>query len=227
MPPMSLLRLEPNQTLTFSKSSPNQTLKLKNVSSGNVAFKVKTTAPSAYLVRPSYGVLEPDNEKDVQIILQPAGQDATISSHRFLIQAVQRQSADEVTRDEWTEIAKNKDTMQEARLNVALEEAPAGVPSKVTKDAAPTGSPAAENPSPENLKEKYDELVQYTLQLEKEKKKIEDQKRELTISKNEEARSAGYNMFHIVLVALIAFLCSYAAKFASGSSTSATPSREL
>lgn len=207
---MKLLKLDPDQTLSFTKSSSSKTLKLKNLSGGNVAYKVKTTAPKSYLVRPSSGTLKANEENEVQIILQQQGSsDGAVSNHRFLIQAVSTTSGENLSREEWANFA--KETIQEARLNVQLDEkdaAPAAVAS--VKKETPTTA-VDDNASPETIKVKYDELVQYTLQLEKEKKKIEQELNEIRSS---ESRSsvAGYQMFHVILVALIAFLCSYAAK---------------
>lgn len=46
------------------------TLTLQNPSGDRVAFKVKTTSPKKYCVRPSNGFVEPNSSKDVQVILQ-------------------------------------------------------------------------------------------------------------------------------------------------------------
>lgn len=46
------------------------TLTLQNTTGDRVAFKVKTTSPKKYCVRPSNGLVEPNASKDVQVILQ-------------------------------------------------------------------------------------------------------------------------------------------------------------
>lgn len=46
------------------------TLTLQNPTGDRVAFKVKTTSPKKYCVRPSNGFVEPNSSKDVQVILQ-------------------------------------------------------------------------------------------------------------------------------------------------------------
>ena len=46
------------------------TLTLTNPGNEKVAFKVKTTSPKKYCVRPSSGVVEPGSSKDVQVIMQ-------------------------------------------------------------------------------------------------------------------------------------------------------------
>lgn len=218
---MTLLELDPEATLYFSKtpatSSPSRMLKLTNVHSGNVAFKVKTTAPKAYLVRPSSGTLRPREHQEVQIILQPQGSEGQ-SNHRFLVQAVPATSTEPVSREQWALFG--KDAVQEQRLNVVLEEREAEAGATSNRPAAePSYTQASEARSgagevPADLKEKYDELVQYTLLLEKEKKKLEADMANLQCAKGSSSDlGGGYTKLHIILVALVAFLLSYAAKF--------------
>eukprot|EP00438_Fugacium_kawagutii_P034678 Skav219065 [mRNA] locus=scaffold1033:104650:114643:- [translate_table: standard] len=229
--PMNLLDLDPATTLYFCKTpsneSPNRKLMLSNKTSGYVAFKVKTTAPRSYLVRPSSATLGPHCKEEVTIILQPpqtqsAGMPQRPSegqNHRFLVQAVQVTSTHAVSREQWSEF--KKEQIEEQRLNVVLEESetePApthenfgGFGSAPTADASRV---PGQGEAPADLQIKYDELVQYTLMLEKQKKKLEAEIEELKGSKPlSSSESGGYNLFHILLVALISFLLSYAAKF--------------
>jgi hypothetical protein len=46
------------------------TLALQNPGGERVAFKVKTTSPKKYCVRPSSGIVEPGSSKEVQVIMQ-------------------------------------------------------------------------------------------------------------------------------------------------------------
>eukprot|EP00747_Dinoflagellata_sp_TGD_P167161 gnl/TRDRNA2_/TRDRNA2_191111_c0_seq1.p1 gnl/TRDRNA2_/TRDRNA2_191111_c0~~gnl/TRDRNA2_/TRDRNA2_191111_c0_seq1.p1 ORF type:complete len:209 (-),score=60.63 gnl/TRDRNA2_/TRDRNA2_191111_c0_seq1:105-731(-) len=207
MPPMTLLQVEPATELRFSKKdfTVSRLLKLSNSHSGHVAFKVKTTAPKSYLVRPSNGTLRPGEVAEVQIILQTGGGSP---SDRFLVQAVPVAEGVEVKREQWAEYA--KDAVQENKLNVVIEDEVSEAPrAPVANMSAATGESA-------DLKVKYDELVQYTLMLENQKKKLEASLRELQGSSPAAAsKGGGYSSVHIVLVALIAFLLSYAAKFLS------------
>lgn len=216
---MYLLQLDPEEKLHFNKtpmtSSPSRMLKLTNLSSGNVAFKVKTTAPKAYLVRPSSGTLRPNGSQEVQIILQPQGADANTNSHRFLVQAVPVQSSENVSREQWSEVP--KETIQEQRLSVVLEEQQAEMPA-ITPPVKPTaavdakiGSPAVEQPG--DLKVKYDELVQYTLMLEKDKKKLEVELAESRSAKGAGASDGGScDKLQVVVVAALGFLLAYLPK---------------
>ncbi|CAK9035944.1 unnamed protein product [Durusdinium trenchii] len=173
--PMNLLELEPATTLHFCKTptntSPNRKLMLINKTSGYVAFKVKTTAPKSYLVRPSAATLGPHSREEVTIILQPPGEG---QNHRFLVQAVQVNSSQPVNREEWSQF--KKEQIEEQRLNVVLEEfesEPAGTHENFGFGSGPVSDARAAGEAPADLQVKYDELVQYTLMLEKQKKKLE------------------------------------------------------
>jgi len=208
MPGMNLLQLDPPDTLHFCKSptttSPTRMLKITNASGGYVAFKVKTTAPKAYLVRPSSGSLRPKESTDVQIILQPQGMDGSASAHRFLVQAVAVPGPDPVSREDWGNFP--KESLQEQRLNVTLEERedkPAKAADAGFSAAAAAGASTKEGAA--DLKVKYDELVQYTLTLEKEKKKLEIDYANLQ-SQKPSTGSDGISKLTLILAMLVVFL---------------------
>ncbi|KAL1864906.1 phosphatidylinositol-binding protein scs2 [Diaporthe australafricana] len=69
----------------------SQLLKLKNPNKAPVAFKVKTTAPKQYCVRPNSGRIEPGHEVEVTVLLQAMKQDPpadTKCRDKFLVQSV-------------------------------------------------------------------------------------------------------------------------------------------
>ncbi|KAI1173141.1 putative integral ER membrane protein Scs2 [Nemania sp. FL0916] len=68
-----------------------ENLKIKNPGTQPVAFKVKTTAPKQYCVRPNSGRVEPGREVEVQVILQAMKQEpppGTKCRDKFLVQSV-------------------------------------------------------------------------------------------------------------------------------------------
>ncbi|KAL7933221.1 PapD-like protein [Trichoderma chlorosporum] len=67
-----------------------QILKIKNPSSSPLAFKVKTTAPKQYCVRPNAGRIEPGQDFDVTVLLQAMKADPTPDAKcrdKFLVQS--------------------------------------------------------------------------------------------------------------------------------------------
>ncbi|KAJ7414039.1 Vesicle-associated membrane protein-associated protein A [Willisornis vidua] len=62
-------------------------LKLRNPSDRKVCFKVKTTAPRRYCVRPNSGIIDPGSSVIVSVMLQPFDYDPNEKSkHKFMVQ---------------------------------------------------------------------------------------------------------------------------------------------
>ncbi|KAK7946718.1 uncharacterized protein PG986_011039 [Apiospora aurea] len=69
----------------------SEVLKIRNPNTTPVAFKVKTTAPKQYCVRPNSGRVEPGKEVEVQVILQAMKQEPPLDTRcrdKFLVQSV-------------------------------------------------------------------------------------------------------------------------------------------
>lgn len=66
------------------------TLKLNNSGSERLAYKIKTTAPKRYCVKPNSGFLEPKTSAGIQVMLQPQtlGQPDDRNKHKFMVQWV-------------------------------------------------------------------------------------------------------------------------------------------
>ncbi|VDK69565.1 unnamed protein product, partial [Cylicostephanus goldi] len=65
----------------------NAHLQLKNPTERPVCFKVKTTAPKQYCVRPNSGVLPPSSSKTITVMLQPMdGVPTDVARHKFMVQ---------------------------------------------------------------------------------------------------------------------------------------------
>ncbi|PHH64244.1 hypothetical protein CDD81_4858 [Ophiocordyceps australis] len=68
----------------------SQTLTIKNTTSSPLAFKVKTTAPKQYCVRPNAGRIEPGQDFDVTVLLQAMKSDPPLETKcrdKFLVQS--------------------------------------------------------------------------------------------------------------------------------------------
>ncbi|KAI1402039.1 VAMP-associated protein [Hypoxylon fuscum] len=72
-------------------SEVSEVLRIRNSNTHPVAFKVKTTAPKQYCVRPNSGRVEPGKEVEVSVILQAMKQEPpadTKCRDKFLVQSV-------------------------------------------------------------------------------------------------------------------------------------------
>lgn len=116
------------------------TLSLTNRNDQAVAFKVKTTAPKKYCVRPSSGVVDPKGTKDIQVIMQ-AQREAPTSyadcKDKFLVQScIVSEEAKDVSGDVFDKATDTKQT----KLRVVLlgpPKPPSPVPEGVEEDYSP------------------------------------------------------------------------------------------
>ncbi|KAL7399515.1 hypothetical protein ABVT39_025784 [Epinephelus coioides] len=90
--PEQVLVLEPQHELKFRGPFTDvvtATLKLTNPTDRNVCFKVKTTAPRRYCVRPNSGIIDAGTSINVSVMLQPFDYDPNEKSkHKFMVQSM-------------------------------------------------------------------------------------------------------------------------------------------
>lgn len=106
-------------------SEVSQTLKIKNPNPTHVAFKVKTTAPKQYCVRPNCGKIEPGKDVEVLVLLQAMKEDPPLETKcrdKFLVQsvAVASDNEDSVGGPTWRNVDEaDKTAIQEKKIKVA------------------------------------------------------------------------------------------------------------
>lgn len=107
------------------------TITLNNPNDRRVAFKIKTTAPKKYVVRPSSGICEAASAVSVQVIMQAQKElpaDYQNVKDKFMVQTTTLDDDEQIDKDTFTKEAR-KD-LKETRLRVTLE-GPASPPSPV------------------------------------------------------------------------------------------------
>ncbi|KAJ1513136.1 phosphatidylinositol-binding protein scs2 [Coelomomyces lativittatus] len=91
------VEITPSDQLVFSKPAKDGTktiLKVKNKGNHMLAFKIKTTAPRLYCVRPNAGCIFPFDTIDIQVVVQPIKENFTAEQltkckDKFLVQSVE------------------------------------------------------------------------------------------------------------------------------------------
>lgn len=99
-----------------------QTLRLKNQGANPVAFKVKTTAPKQYCVRPNSGRIEPGNDVEVSVLLQAMKQEPAPDARcrdKFLVQSVTITSDQEFNNVQQIWESVEKSAVQEKKIRVS------------------------------------------------------------------------------------------------------------
>lgn len=116
----SLIETEPEGIIDFA-SEQQATLSLHNTTNGYVAFKVQTTHPKEYLVRPAVGKISPFGTIDVRIMRKiEDGADAIeveeLRKHRFLVRSCEVPAVSECSAQAWG--AFDKASIRDKRFTV-------------------------------------------------------------------------------------------------------------
>lgn len=107
-----VLVIEPPNELTFTgpfTQAVYSYMKLKNPSDKKVCFKIKTTAPKRYCVKPNSGVVDPNTEVSIAVSLQPFEFDPNEKNkHKFMVQSMFAPEIGEINQDTlWKEADQN------------------------------------------------------------------------------------------------------------------------
>ncbi|XP_020841209.1 vesicle-associated membrane protein-associated protein A isoform X2 [Phascolarctos cinereus] len=95
-------------------------LKLRNPSDRKVCFKVKTTAPRRYCVRPNSGIIDPGLTVTVSVMLQPFDYDPNEKSkHKFMVQTIFAPSNTSDMEAVWKEA--KPDELMDSKLRCVFE----------------------------------------------------------------------------------------------------------
>ncbi|XP_072930990.1 uncharacterized protein Vap33 isoform X1 [Epargyreus clarus] len=125
--PNQVLTIEPQNELKFKvdvsglfEPSCTSYMRLYNPTTDTVLFKIKTTAPKKYCVRPNSGVLEPNCKVDIAITPQPVYVDSNEKhKHKFMVQSVIAPAGKTNIDQVWKEIS--PDQLMDYKLKCVFE----------------------------------------------------------------------------------------------------------
>lgn len=120
------IEIQPSSEILFEVipgASSTSILTLTSTYSAYLAFKVKTTAPKDYIVRPNQGVIKPYESVDISIILN-LKKSISDKSHRFLVEVAPTELCENSGVDDlvsfWASNPKN--TVDSRKLSVMIEQ---------------------------------------------------------------------------------------------------------
>jgi vesicle-associated membrane protein-associated protein A len=163
-------------------------LRLSNGSASRVCFKVKTTAPKRYCVRPNSGLIEPGKTIAVAVMLQPFEYDPNErNKHKFMVQTMYAPDGPIDSHEALWKSA-TPDQLMDSKLKCVF--VPAEVQQNEVGDVAspiaPELAPTLAAPSPkESIREDLDEGGNEIRKLNDELRKVTDENSQL---KNEGMR---------------------------------------
>uniref|UniRef100_A0A182M0J6 MSP domain-containing protein n=1 Tax=Anopheles culicifacies TaxID=139723 RepID=A0A182M0J6_9DIPT len=95
-------------------------MRLTNPTDHDIFFKIKTTAPKKYCVRPNCGLLEPHESQEIAIVLQPFIFDSNEKNkHKFMVQSMVKPDDEEINlEDLWK---KYPEKLMDSKLRCVFE----------------------------------------------------------------------------------------------------------
>ncbi|GBP96147.1 hypothetical protein EVAR_26077_1 [Eumeta japonica] len=130
--PQNELKFKVDFTGMFQKASSTY-MKLTNPSNDTVLFKIKTTAPKKYCVRPNSGVLEPNSKVEIAITPPAYVEPNDTLKHKFMVQSVVAPEGKTNIDQVWKEI--NPEQLMDYKLKCVFE-TPQGVALPDSGDAS-------------------------------------------------------------------------------------------
>lgn len=136
-----LLNISPQHELKFHgpfNLGVTSFIKLSNPTDKSILFKIKTTAPKKYCVRPNSGVILPNRTAEVAINLQPFTFDPNEKNkHKFMVQSLVAPEFEYNDEQLWKEVS--QDQIMDSKLRCVFE-----IPAEnsITPSAAATTSAA-------------------------------------------------------------------------------------
>lgn len=120
-----VLSLEPQNELVFKgpfTSVVTSNLVLSNPTNRRVCFKVKTTAPKRYCVRPNSGIVESKDAVSVSVMLQPFDYNPNEKNkHKFMVQTMFAPDGDINPETLWKDV--NPESLMDSKLKCVFEPA--------------------------------------------------------------------------------------------------------
>ncbi|VVC87653.1 motile sperm domain-containing protein 2-like [Leptidea sinapis] len=104
-----MLKITPSNLIIFQNENEDISgqFTITNMDSGSISFKIRTTAPEKFRVRPSSGILEPNASQTVIIAVQSGFQLKNVSKDMFLVMSVKIPKT-ELTPKELSDIWQNR-----------------------------------------------------------------------------------------------------------------------
>ncbi|KAK6783042.1 hypothetical protein RDI58_020838 [Solanum bulbocastanum] len=184
-------------------------LKVTNSTESYVAFKVKTTSPKKYFVRPNTGVIHPWDSCFIRVTLQAQKEYPSDMQckDKFLLQStIVNSDADELPPDTF-----NKDSgrnVEECKLRVVY------ISPGHSEDAFKQSSDGNSSQAVQRARDERDTLLRQTMQLQQELEVLKRQKRRRS--------DAGFSLKFALLVGLIGLMAGFLFKLLMSSPSTET-----
>lgn len=121
-----MLQINPQNNIAFVKSGNELVghVEIVNIQLEPVTYKIKTTAPEKFRVRPSTGVLSPKASVTINVVLQQGQQAITLNREKFLVMCMafgsDMSSSTHDLAELWKNTSPNSASVEQHRLKCSL-----------------------------------------------------------------------------------------------------------
>lgn len=121
-----LLRITPDDAIVFMKTGNELvgTVEIMNISYSDVTYKIKTTSPEKFRVRPSSGCLSHGASTTINVVLQQGQSLSTLNKDKFLVMAMPLSAEDagntQAIAELWKNTPTNSPSVEQRRLKCTL-----------------------------------------------------------------------------------------------------------
>ncbi|CAO3646190.1 unnamed protein product [Cunninghamella blakesleeana] len=208
--------LEPSEVLCFKRPltrATKEVLNIRNTSDQDIAFKVKTTAPKLYCVRPNSGTVPANSELQVQVMLQPFKEEPPVGTKckdKFLVQTVslvgELKSLD--LPDLWPHVETNaKDLVEQIKLRCAYIDVAEN--NEQTNESAPVVREVSIDSKELEEGEVTDEVARLQLELDAYKNEVEALRCRAPDAPTKAVDPAKLSYGLAIIAAIVSFILSY------------------
>ncbi|KAJ6642474.1 Motile sperm domain-containing protein 2 [Pseudolycoriella hygida] len=105
----TMLQINPQDAILFTKAGNELVgmVEITNIIQAPVTYKIKTTSPEKFRVRPSTGILAPGSNAVINVVLQQGHQMPLLSKDKFLVMCMELSSDTSTTSHDIAELWKN------------------------------------------------------------------------------------------------------------------------
>lgn len=206
---MGMLQVEPAEELVLEgpfNRAVCKKIKVYNPSKhSRVAFKLKTTTPRLFFVRPNVGLVQPGERVSIDIFVHPVYRDYNAQRHKFLMQAAEANDKVENLQEFWKTV--NPAFIWDTKIKVKFAE-----DAKPIVEPAKPPSAASEHAKQEENTNSMDDIMQRVSMLELERESLLQKVEELT-KENEQQKlqvvKGGRSLFRsaLPLFLIIGIVC--------------------
>ncbi|KAH8257588.1 hypothetical protein KR038_011670 [Drosophila bunnanda] len=123
VPLLGMLQVNPKEFLSFNSKNAEATLNLKSISKSRpITYKIQTTSPEKFRVRPRCGVIQPNQTAAINIWLKPEHQVSCDNKDKFLVMAMEMPNPSCDVTDMWRNKSPNAMDVEQHRLICSQDE---------------------------------------------------------------------------------------------------------